>query len=807
MPVQIRNQVAVERPGGQVVPPAAIGGDVELRLHGVGGTSPENLLGDLAPQLVAGDRIAGFYRTADQLTGGVGKRHVEAYSWGGLTSRSASRVLWVLMLPFALANVAGWMCMPDVLAHKSRFYLHRFAVRFAGMALTVNVALLLTMAGSDLIGYQCVQSDSCMKALPVAPLLTRGLFAHHRARAVVAGTLLPMVVLLGFYLLARRSAGRYERVQAPGSSESGLGDTSGAVDAKEYRGSAARVGTGLSDGNFWHGFESARRLSVLHLAAGFALVAFILARTTHHTLAAQHGDGWYVAAAAAASVALAASFLSLAKDTCPVWWTRAVLIASIATLMCAAADAWMIGASTNPLAVLTGMRWTANVVYGLVGFAILLTVTVVVYGRGREPGSFLWPGPAIVLAFAFGLVNAVSALVIIRIGSWLNAPRAKDPSAADTRDSHLYGFIGSVAAWTLLAAIATAVLYAIWVGVVWWFKGRAATYRHIQAMYESESVPADDDAWRRVAGSEDGCKEDRKWLGGIARVRYLAGLPRHVDLLIVLIVAGAAAALVGVGLCMWLWHLPIVPASPIWTVTTWTAAALPVLLVAFMRWGWRSGAARRHIGIAWDVATFWPRAYHPFAPPCYAERAVPDLQWRLWHLQDGGADITLVAHSQGSIIAAAALLQHDARKPGSAVGLLTFGSPMDTLYRWAFPAYFGQGTLKSITASSGDSGQATVRRWHNLYYLTDYIGRTSIDGAENKTLPDPPSRYYIRGQKRPSIGTHSGYWTDPAVWSRIDELGDNRPSQPPFAEPSTALSIPQQSTPVGEPTPERDSPP
>ena len=66
MPVQIHNQVPVPRPLGRVEPDPAVGGTVELRLHGVGGTPPEELLGDLAPQLVAGDRIAGFYRTADQ---------------------------------------------------------------------------------------------------------------------------------------------------------------------------------------------------------------------------------------------------------------------------------------------------------------------------------------------------------------------------------------------------------------------------------------------------------------------------------------------------------------------------------------------------------------------------------------------------------------------------------------------------------------------------------------------------------------------------------------------------------------------
>src|SRR5262245_37604537 len=68
MPIQVRNQAPVRRPLGQVVPAPAAGGKVELRLHGVGGSAPEELLGDLAPRRVGGDRIAGFYRTADQPT-------------------------------------------------------------------------------------------------------------------------------------------------------------------------------------------------------------------------------------------------------------------------------------------------------------------------------------------------------------------------------------------------------------------------------------------------------------------------------------------------------------------------------------------------------------------------------------------------------------------------------------------------------------------------------------------------------------------------------------------------------------------
>ena len=36
-----------------------------LRVHGVGGTPPDATLGDLAPEQVSGDAIAGFYRSSD----------------------------------------------------------------------------------------------------------------------------------------------------------------------------------------------------------------------------------------------------------------------------------------------------------------------------------------------------------------------------------------------------------------------------------------------------------------------------------------------------------------------------------------------------------------------------------------------------------------------------------------------------------------------------------------------------------------------------------------------------------------------
>ena len=76
-------ETACVQPSGMVPPEPVLKGVTEIRVHGVGGSSPATLLDDPSPQQVSGDRIAGFYRTKDRQG-----RHVEAYSWGGLTSRS-----------------------------------------------------------------------------------------------------------------------------------------------------------------------------------------------------------------------------------------------------------------------------------------------------------------------------------------------------------------------------------------------------------------------------------------------------------------------------------------------------------------------------------------------------------------------------------------------------------------------------------------------------------------------------------------------------------------------------------------------
>src|SRR6266487_6884031 len=92
-----------------------------LSLHDalpISATPPDSMLENPHVTSVSGDSTAGFYRRiwlggepSRSLTYAdlPNKRRREAYSWGGLTSGASSRALWMLLLPFMLANVAFWM--------------------------------------------------------------------------------------------------------------------------------------------------------------------------------------------------------------------------------------------------------------------------------------------------------------------------------------------------------------------------------------------------------------------------------------------------------------------------------------------------------------------------------------------------------------------------------------------------------------------------------------------------------------------------------------------------------------------------
>lgn len=736
-----------DRPSGQVEPEPDLTGLTELRVHGVGGTTPGDLLADLRPQQVAGDRLAGFYRTTDVTAGGV-RRHVEAYSWGGLTSRSGTRVLWLLLLPFLLANLAGWMCSPRA----RRSAVHRWLIRLAALGLTLNGLVLAVLAMVDVLGYQCGTDPACRdRHRWAAPFGWPGIEANP-ARQVLVGVVpvVAAVVLLAF--LSYRSRKRYEAVRPP---------VVGHPVTPGGRSAAARPG-GLADPDFWDGGRATKRLGRAHTAASVGLLTFTVLHGVGLALgpAARYGAASLVLQVLALA-AVAGAVALLAVEDGPDRSGAGLLVGSSAVgLLAAVLTALQPSVAAVPDGQLPGLRDVVTATYGgVVAVMALVLGTVLVFGRAR--GSFRWGAPFVVLALAVAVLNAVLLGLLVLVArlagsvAWTAGP----------------GPAGSVSVWPVvrtampfltvvpigLALVFTAVQVARW---------RWAGSRGLSELAEEYGSLAADPApdgplriWHRST-----LDDPVAWRRKVARARRLAALTPDVS---VLLSALAVAGTVFILYAEWrlLHEEPPVGESWLLGVSTAIAVALPAVLLAALRWGWRSLAGRRLIGVLWDVGTFWPRSFHPYAPPSYAERAVPDLQRRMWWLHDKGGTVLLAAHSQGSVLAAAALLSQSARAPGSCAGLVTFGSPLGKLYRWAFPAWVDDDVL------AGLAGPDT--RWVNVHYPTDYIGGPVFGSGTpgvDRRLPDPPTCHYVHGQPPPAVAGHSGYWRDPAMWAIVDAV-------------------------------------
>jgi hypothetical protein len=190
----------------------------------------------------------------------------------------------------------------------------------------------------------------------------------------------------------------------------------------------------------------------------------------------------------------------------------------------------------------------------------------------------------------------------------------------------------------------------------------------------------------------------------------------------------------------------------------------------------RDANKRRVVGILWDVATFWPRASHPFAPPCYAERAVPELTHRLRWLVGEEKDqdqreVVLLGYSQGAPIAAAALFQlpYEIR---SHISLLTMGNPVRRLYGRGYPALFRREALAGLAA----------RQWRNVWRPTDFVGgwvmsRRDVDnrgdgaGCVDVRILDPVRFGPLDGDTAfPPANEHFDFFSDHQVAVQLHRL-------------------------------------
>jgi pimeloyl-ACP methyl ester carboxylesterase len=182
---------------------------------------------------------------------------------------------------------------------------------------------------------------------------------------------------------------------------------------------------------------------------------------------------------------------------------------------------------------------------------------------------------------------------------------------------------------------------------------------------------------------------------------------------------------------------------------------------------------RRTISIIWALATFWPRAAHPFAAPAHGPRAVADLVSRVTRLTRAGNSVLIAGHSHGALLAtvAASYLPTDV---AARTGLLTSGSTVVRLIEPFFGAFFNRAVCTDIARSLTGPGGT---RWRNLYRLTDPIGGPILtaapapsavdDSAEDdpvgkvdRLAPDPPATAVGLGAD-PTPRGHDYYLQDP----------------------------------------------
>ncbi|MFF3372372.1 hypothetical protein ACFYXF_05365 [Streptomyces sp. NPDC002680] len=737
---------------------------LELLVHGVGGATPEKMLNDPRTIRVTGDDTAAVFRRVDDADAedrpvdpdGAPVR--EAYVWCNLTSGNGTRALWLLLLPFMVVNLAHWM-RPTARNRPGTVRLYGLLVRLAGLTLTVLLVAAACEVALDLTAWQCAGTRACAEAHSwlgfLSPTESDGGWWSEPGRRLALAAVVPAALTGLLWFLSRRTWSAYE-------SQKPLTHAPEAADDN--------IRTALGRPGFWYGRRLVARLRAAHTAAGLLTVAAALGSAAARHDREPGGPAVLEALARLLDVALIAGAVAVVWVVCRRGRSERrldkELDARLVRLLPGGALALLLLTAVYAGWSRPGWRSTGRLpgdtTFGtlalLQGLLVLVLAVVahLLYRAHPDPRAAMrgFAGPA-VATLACALGGVMSGGVSQRVADWLDGTGGT--------------IAGPPVLLTWQASVIPAVLLVV-LGLVGWLARRTLQLRRgeleaVERDYDDGSGERMDDArTRRIAST-------RAMAALTDRGPRILGITSAVTLLL------GAAALAGAQLTD---DTPGDASHGSYAIvqgSAETAQALGSWLIGvgfllFVTWGrraYKDASARRTIGILWDVGTFWPRAAHPFAPPCYAERAVPDLTWRMatWTEETGGR-LVISGHSQGSVLAAAAAWQ---LKPSvrKRVALLTYGSPLERLYgRW-FPAHFGPAALTSL--------HHDVACWRNLYRLTDPIGGpVHLPGdcgpeVDRAPLKDPLA--YGRTKEHPlpaPILGHSDYQADPAFAEEREEL-------------------------------------
>ncbi|MBP2703015.1 hypothetical protein JOL79_04260 [Microbispora sp. RL4-1S] len=776
-------------------------------MHGVSGTPPEHTLNYPHPQLVAGDSTTGFYRrwwpggqpTGEQVDVPETRRR-EAYAWGGLTSGGKTIALWLLLLPFSLANLAYFMLPRPARGRRLRHAVEA-ALRLFALLLTGTLVSALTVSAVDLVGWQCTgPGRPCTGDAGPAWVRWIGQVWDTPSPRLAVTSLLPFTVVAVLWWTARRTWVRDEMTRMP-----------------EHH--TPPPGLLLAQPRLWHGAAPVLRLRAVHIAFAVGSIGLAVSSPFVHTprglaLTVANGVVQLIAAVLVALPAIARrldpghgrSATSVLDTVCVAlrWTSVALFLVTFALALTGLPLGVPVAEAGYRLPSAGAAQAQFDLTIALTLFILIGTAVLAGMDRPdpgtRDPverramgGMASW----FVLMVAIGSANTLGLGLMFWTASYFGVPESMEPGPIEPIGAKL--FLGDPVWWTA-ALLPVLVVGALLVAVLLvWLRGKAArAFQPPLGQYYG------------VANSAD-----------VARKWALASLTDRAGLALGLLTGVGLAAFATVTVIYQLHRMnPSDGAAAFLTsIGSWALATIIVGLVLLGRRSYGDSKLRRTVGIIWDISTFWPRAIHPLAPPCYTERVIPELVARVGALtRDENDKVILSGHSQGSVIAAALVLQLPPEVTAK-VRLLTHGSPLRRLYAGFFPAYFGTSSLSEI--------RRTVP-WSNLYRLSDPIGGPvfrRVDPFAPPGQPDPAGtgtgagttagtgaagtqpqvdRYCwdppqpAAGEPLPRMLGHSGYWLCPPYDETLTYLtaaacGEN--GEPPGSEaavPAGAAGVPAQ---------------
>lgn len=723
---------------------------VELRIHGVGGSTAEKILGSGPCPLTAdADETSGFWRSQPSAADD-GRFERRAYLWGH--HRPSGLGLWLFLLPFTLVNAAGWAISrgtptPEDGGHSGR---RRFAARasrrliaLVGLSLTVTWTLWMAIVVADSVSFSG---------------LGRG---HLPLRAGVAIAIAALVAPALASLIWGIRRGSLVFIASGFIATAALGNSAG--------------------GN------RTRAMLALGAAAMATAVPFVLAGVNRLKFeqyrARLGGTGIARERRRLSDEETLASPCFFDHPTEGVGLLLAHAFTAVAILGVLAVRAWQFGGLQRPDIVAPGSAHVARTYLGPAflyvgavqfGLMIALLVTASIGTSPDRAGSRFTKNP-IVKIYRSSL-NALRAPTMAGIGVFLftaligSIDALMRPSVRTVlRDGNLSILtqpeLELMPAYLFGATVA--LILSIVIGI---------------AVYQASSPPDCIPSELR-----------RAWRWDRTLRRFVESLDRLVAMTGVLIFLALLSALYSHRVAGGGWSfIRLTPNEHLTALTFWErwvghavpvlglfAVVIPFAMALLARWR----PVRQGLATLWDVLGFWPRRFHPLGVPPKAERAVPELQSHLLEtLEKAENRVLIVAHSQGSVIAFGALAGLRDRDALARIGLVTCGSPLFALYPRMFPAQVEPHLIDELARDLQVHGP----RWMAISRPTDFFGSPPVAGADDfidklelRTASIHPLPTPEDGGEARQLLAHNAYFgandVEGMVADRVDRLRDRVP--------------------------------